>query len=587
VTWTSNNPRSGIPKSTPLGGRVVTAVLIILTLSSVLAAITIIRQIEFRLIDALAGAERAPIVALYHEGYMENISQPDGGKWRAEVASKLSDISVAEITVALRSTDTNVGLSRNLSNQSAGTMDHIARGVIPIANGSAMVSSTALIGPSDRPMLLVIDGPISDFGSALGRTVAVVWAVIAVLVVIFLSAGYVYVRSTLRRSEGLDRLTRQLQDEVMFDRTTGTMSRTYFDESSEAEISRARRHGRSLGLMLIDVPDLGDIRHSQGRDAIESAMSKVGSHISAHLREADTISRFATNQFILLLPESDAQSVEQVSNRVVKSLDSLKQSNPLEARVLSSVNIGVSTYPESGDDIDGMIAAAEIALIWAELEEGTSLQHFDQIRSYDGKEELLVRIEARLKNASLSTCISLANVIEESRLCCTGHQARVAELSDRIAERLGLDVFTRQTLVIAGKVHDLGMISASEEELKSYSFGSSNPPASIRMHPENAVRLLDLPADLKMVGEAILSHHENYDGTGYPSGIAGQQIPIEARIIRVADAFDHMSCSIEPARGEEPDARSILRCLAEMPAFDPTVIAALVEEVGKRQLAAV
>ncbi len=583
----SPNSHTGIQKPVPWGGRAVAVVLLILVLFGTLAAITIIRQIEFRLIDVIASSDRAPIVALYQESYMENVSNPDSDDWQAEVEMELSNVLAADITVSLQSADTDHNLTQELSNQIAGTINHSAKGIIPISDGRALVSSRALIGPSDAPKLLVIEGPITDFGPALGRTIAVVWAVIAVLVTIFITIGHVFVRTALRHSQGLDQLTQQLQEEVMFDRTTGAMSRTYFDESSEDEISRARRHDRPLGMMLVDVPDLGDIRHSQGRDAIETAMALVGGHISAQLREADTISRFASDQFIVLLPESNASSVETVSSRVVESLGTFNDSNPFEAMVFSRVNIGVSTYPESGDDIDGLIAAAEIALIWAELEEGSRLQRFDQIRSYGGKEELLVRIEARLKSAGLSTCISLANVIEESRLCCTGHQARVAELSDRIAERLGLDVFTRQTLAIAGKVHDLGMISATEEELKNYSFASSDPPESIRKHPENAVRLLNLPADLKMVGEAILAHHENYDGTGYPAGIERQQIPISARILRAADAFDHMSCSTDPVGVGQFDSESIVRSLSKMPAFDPVVIEALAKEVGKRQLAAV
>lgn len=585
----SANPRLDIEQQTGWGYRTIAVGLVVLILSATLAALLIIRQIEFRLIDAIAGADRAPIVALYDTAYQNSATGSGDETWRTEGSAELSSFSASEIHIAIHPIDadqTPMNIKRRLSAGDDASMVNVATGLVPITMGHAQVTSWALIGKGQSAMIIEISGPVDDFGPALGRTILVISAVITTLVIVFALTGYFILKATFRRCEDLNRLTHQLQEEVMLDRTTGAMSRAYFDEVAESEVHRARRHNRTLGMMLIDVPDRGELRHSQGREALEAAMAVVCSHVSAQLREADTITRFASDQFVVLLPESDTISVEQAGKRIISSLEPREGSDDFRGGILSTINIGISSFPESGDDIDGMIAAAEVALIWAELADGPKSQRFDRIQSIGSRDELLERVEARLKNAGLSTCISLANVIEESRLCCTGHQSRVAELSDRIADQLALDVFTRQTLSIAGQVHDLGMITVSELEVDGYRPGLSNPPEHIRQHPENAVRLLNLPSDLKMVGEAILGHHENFDGSGYPRGIAGNEIPISARILRVADAFDHMSCIKNPTQITVADSIAALRESAGT-AFDPVVIDALAAVIGQRQLVAV
>jgi putative nucleotidyltransferase with HDIG domain len=161
-----------------------------------------------------------------------------------------------------------------------------------------------------------------------------------------------------------------------------------------------------------------------------------------------------------------------------------------------------------------------------------------QLRELLGvKQELL----ARVHRSYLSTITSLARTIEAKDPYTGGHTERVADIACRLAEELGFDEEGVRSVNVGAVIHDIGKIGVPDRVLLKP--GALNPDElrDIRQHPEISSYILadlDLPA---MVKQMVRSHHERYDGTGYPDGLAGEQIPLAARLLSVADALDAMT----------------------------------------------
>ncbi len=143
----------------------------------------------------------------------------------------------------------------------------------------------------------------------------------------------------------------------------------------------------------------------------------------------------------------------------------------------------------------------------------------------------------------LGTLEALTSAIDAKDPYTCGHSQRVSELSLALARRIGLDPAQLETIRISGLVHDIGKIGVPERVLLKASRLTDEEFALIKLHPEIGHRIL---RDIPLLSEAlpgVMHHHERWDGRGYPAGLAGEDIPLIARIIGVADAFDAMSSS--------------------------------------------
>lgn len=163
-----------------------------------------------------------------------------------------------------------------------------------------------------------------------------------------------------------------------------------------------------------------------------------------------------------------------------------------------------------------------------------------------------------------------------------GHAARVTELALRVARTLGVPVASRDAIALGGPLHDLGKLTLDDAILRKPGPLDARELAEIRTHPEAGARLLSGVRSLRPALSCVLHHHERWDGDGYPHGLEGRMIPLEARILAVADAYDAM-VSERPYR--EPlthDAAldEVGRCAGTQ--FDPEVASAFLSLDGVR-----
>jgi diguanylate cyclase (GGDEF)-like protein len=194
------------------------------------------------------------------------------------------------------------------------------------------------------------------------------------------------------------------------------------------------------------------------------------------------------------------------------------------------------------------------------------------------------RLHGALRTSYLGTVAMLAEVIEAKDPFLRGHSDEVSRYVSAVAERLGIDQRRREQLVFGSLLHDVGKVGISERILLKPAKLTPEERSVIQLHPRIGYRLVERVPALRDIAPAILHHHERFDGEGYPSRLSGEEIPLEARIICVADSFSAMTAE-RPYRRRmtlEDACAELERCAGTQ--FDPEVVRAFVEEVRARPI---
>jgi len=178
----------------------------------------------------------------------------------------------------------------------------------------------------------------------------------------------------------------------------------------------------------------------------------------------------------------------------------------------------------------------------------------------------------------------LTRAIEARDAYTRGHSARVTALAEEVARRLGWSAEQLASLRIGGPLHDIGKLAVSDEVLRKEGRLDPEELDQIREHPKAGVRSLLRIAELREAIPYVLYHHERWDGKGYPSGKAGEEIPVEARVLAVADAFDAMTSDRPYRRAltREQALAEVDRCAGTQ--FDPEIARVFLEVFAEAEL---
>jgi putative nucleotidyltransferase with HDIG domain len=180
----------------------------------------------------------------------------------------------------------------------------------------------------------------------------------------------------------------------------------------------------------------------------------------------------------------------------------------------------------------------------------------------------------------------LSDVIEARDPYIRGHSARVTALAEAVARCLGWSAEQLESLRVGGPLHDIGKLGVSEEVLRKVGRLDAHELAQIREHPRLGARILLRASVLREALPYVLYHHERWDGAGYPSGRAGEEIPLEARLLAIADAFDAMTSDRPYRRAltQEHALAEIERCAGTQ--FDPELARVFLELFAQSELSA-
>ena len=350
------------------------------------------------------------------------------------------------------------------------------------------------------------------------------------------------------------------------DELTGLYNHRHFHERIEQEIGRGSRFGITFSLIILDLDLFKVYNDIYGHLAGDQLLRKVGKLIQTSVRTIDLAFRYGGEEFAILLPETRMEDAFRVAERLRKTIET--KSSFREMPVTAS--LGISTWPTDGIMKEEIIHRADTALYRAkQTGRNRTCIASDGLKLVNNPKDAP---QTESQSKPLSIIYALAATVDAKDHYTYGHSRKVSEYAVSIAEALNLSPETVHTIRAAGLLHDSGKIGVPDSILTKPGALEQKEWEPIRTHPELGVEILKHVVDLSKCLPAILHHHENWDGTGYPHHLKGEAIPLEARILSVADAYDAIT-SPRPYRTQLTlnDALNELRRCAGTQ-FDPDLV---------------
>jgi diguanylate cyclase (GGDEF)-like protein/putative nucleotidyltransferase with HDIG domain len=385
-------------------------------------------------------------------------------------------------------------------------------------------------------------------------------------------------------------------------------------EALSAEWKRSTRAGRSFSLVLMDLDRFKFVNDFYGHLDGDLILQRVARILEENCRRSDVVARYGGDEFVILMPETDTEQSHQIAAKLRSWIcmdPALRDKN-----VTSS--FGVATFPLNGSTPQELIQVADASMYLSKHQGGNAVSTADQFNPDDSRKwkrdvldaylgvtlkrlfatgpdafvEIYSRIEQFARSLAetetgaeksgtregsesrgessfeplpaivMDTLTSLALAVDAKDQFTQGHSNKVSSYAVLIAEAIGLNAKEIEAVRLGAMLHDVGKVGIVESILNKN--GPLNPDEweAMKRHVEYGAKLLEPLRGTEAVREMVAHHHEFFDGSGYPKGLAGEQIPIGARIVAIADAFDTITSerTYKKARTAEEAFQELNRC---------------------------
>jgi len=347
------------------------------------------------------------------------------------------------------------------------------------------------------------------------------------------------------------------------DELTGLFNRRHFEERLKEEIGRHSRYGNVFSILLLDLDNFKTYNDIYGHPAGDILLSQIGKIIKGSVRSADQAFRYGGDEFVVILPEAAMDDAYVVAERV-----RVQVAREMEAKEIAvTVSIGVASYPADGVISGELVTVADTALYYAKRTGGNRVYLSSRILS-----EPVDDAGTYARHNGLSAIYALVSTVEAKDPYTYGHSRKVNTYAVALAEAVGLSPEEVSRVSTAALLHDIGKIGIADRVLNKKSKLTKEDWEAIRSHPRLGATIVGNVPNLAPCVSTILHHHERWDGSGYPEGLKGEQISVEARILAIADAFEAMSAArpYRPALCNEKVLTELRRGAGSQ--FDPELV---------------
>ena len=320
------------------------------------------------------------------------------------------------------------------------------------------------------------------------------------------------------------------------DSLTGLPNKRAFDDRLDTELRRAAREYYPVALVALDLDRFKQINDTWGHAVGDEALVKLAQYIEAELRAGDICGRVGGDEFLLALVRADAHSAERVLGRLRRALDSVTV-GPAGERL--GFSAGIAEFPRHSAAKEALLHCADSALYWGKANgRGRATIFSPEAGAARQSKEAG---EAAVRQRSLLTTLqALAKAVDGKNTYTVGHSERVATYAVALARSLGFAEERLDALRQAALLHDVGKIGIRETILTKHGALNLEEMEEMQRHSELGRAML-AGAGMPELARWVNHLHERFDGDGYPFGLAGREIPVESRILHVADALDQMA----------------------------------------------
>ncbi|HLB78456.1 MAG TPA: diguanylate cyclase, partial [Candidatus Dormibacteraeota bacterium] len=420
----------------------------------------------------------------------------------------------------------------------------------------------------------------------------------------------------MRNAHTLD----QAQRLSVTDSVTGLPNHRYFHTRLDEEMEKVREKGGSITVMMVDLDRFKVYNDSFGHAAGDVALKAAARTISSTMRREDVVTRYGGEEFVAILPGVDLQTAPIRAQEICDTLSKVFMYNPKTIFAPLTASVGWATYPVDARTRDELLNRADLAMYMAKKRGRNCICGASELESVAALDSVLSEVVAQLSTAdtvgpgmvatlekrlgqianskhleelaegtlspnsegALEALNALAASIDAKDPYTSGHSQYVAQLAEDLAEMLQLSPAHRNQLRLAAILHDVGKIGVVDKVLLKEGKLDEDEKLVMRMHPVLGARILQPIKAFRQILNVVLHHHEWYDGSGYPDGLAGQNIPLHARIVSVCDAY-HAMTSTRPYRQKRTQEFALAQLEAgKGTQFDPIIVDYFIQMMRKR-----
>ena len=330
------------------------------------------------------------------------------------------------------------------------------------------------------------------------------------------------------------------------DQLTGIPNRQAVLSRVEEEILRAARYHRPLSVILVDLDQFKRLNDTHGHAAGDLILRHVAQLLSASVRAVDFAGRYGGEEFLVVLPETDADAAASLAEKLRRIIGGSDVRLPDGERVTVTMSAGVAGGHGDVLGSDALVRDADAALYSAKALGRNQVFVFRESDDQDTVRRSPIRAEARSQaldvgRAALAAAQdALLRSLAERASWAGRPSTLIAEASVALARSIDLPAGELDRIRAASLLHDLGKLAIPDEILSKRGDLAASEWRVVTEHPKIGQVVLEQAGALRDAATIVLHHHEWYDGRGYPHGLAGTEIPIGARIVSIADAYEAM-----------------------------------------------
>ena len=372
----------------------------------------------------------------------------------------------------------------------------------------------------------------------------------------------------------VDSLVARLYDAARTDPLTKLLNRRGFRELLDLELERARRGGLAMTVLAGDVDHFKEVNDRLGHQAGDAVLSRIARVIDANARKIDIAARVGGEEFALILPDTTEADGVVLAERLRCGLGDEFAGDAVPI----TISFGLASFPGHAETAASLLRAADDALYEAK-ESGRN-------RSVAFRREGQVDVQRSAHRRDIegerfiTVMLDLAAAVDLRFSGTARHSETVGRYAEMMARELGLADGRIGRVRLAGLLHDIGKVGIPDAILNKPDRLGDDEFALIQTHPALGAQILEHPS-LGDIRPWVASHHERPDGRGYPLGLSGDELGIEARILAVADSYEAMTSDRAYRRSIGTDAarRELVRCAGGQ--FDHEVVRALLRVLDR------
>jgi diguanylate cyclase (GGDEF)-like protein len=387
----------------------------------------------------------------------------------------------------------------------------------------------------------------------------------------------------------------RLQEAAVIDGLTGLYNHDHLNRVLDGEWKRARRYGSPLALIMIDVDYFKAVNDTYGHLVGNDVLEEVAHILRNTTREVDTLGRFGGDEFAIVAPEATLDDAAALAERIRLNIGDLLNVPALHDHIVTT-SLGVANADDPrAHSAAGLVELADRALYVAKHlgrnqvatarqveEDGEAVASLIQNQEVEALRKRVAILSVQTKEVYVQSIRSLVQALEEKDPYSAQHSINVSYYAEQVAREMGCTDFLVVSVRNAGLLHDVGKVGIPDRILLKPAQLTAVEQTVMQQVPLISTRIIDHLHILESELQIIRHQREHFNGCGFPVGLKGEQIPVGARVLLVADAFDAMTTDrvYRKRRGIDDALAELKRCAGTQ--FDPRVVHTL-QQIATRQ----